>query len=610
MAGPANFLRVSGPLGGATFLDANDYNAGRIATEQAAGTFTRAVDRGVASARNINAMTLENQTIAENEAKIAEQQRKAALNKELGVLNAGKFMQPQQEQPLIPAAPVAPTPAPVPQQPAVQAAPAQPAPVASLPSQITPEQTAAIQQATQPAPVVTQATAPTLVPTQAGTTAPAPVVSLPPTQAQPTAPAAGFNADALRQQYLQAAQGATQEEVAYAQQMVRDGKVSPEAASFWVEGRAQYRQKKIEDLIEFEDKLAKINDKDADASKKRVEIAAETRKFEDNNHFDVLQTLVNFGPEAAKAVAQEVGINFDPNDPRSLAEIERRAQRSPDFKEARKAAQEEAKSARQEAGVDKIDLNPGERAVVVGRNADGTPKVAVIDADGNKVSQSVITARSKEKAKAGATTVSVGTGGSGAGVQLGNEEELRKAIGKSDAEALAGIENSNNTAKAIINQMTEIKTLVTDPSTGQARSDLKLGPGAGISLLAERWGLTKQDTRARVVTEAVRMRNAEIELIAAGRMKGQGGLSDGERSILRRAAAGDIDNFTAADWQLFADAQIKMQKATMDFNNEKVAKIQSRNKNVPLDTFKTAVPEGPAPTRPAGNDIDKKWGAK
>lgn len=163
------------------------------------------------------------------------------------------------------------------------------------------------------------------------------------------------------------------------------------------------------------------------------------------------------------------------------------------------------------------------------------------------------------QAKAGATnvTVPVNTG---------------KTFGAEMAKSIAdSVQNTFNQATAASDTLGTIETL--KPILKQG--DVFSGPLANQQILLARigtsLGIAGQDTQQRAQNTVVAMQQlAGLELQAAAAMKGQGAITENERSLIARAAGGDLTKFTANEVQSLLGALEKTAKF----------KIQAHQRNI------------------------------
>ena len=168
-----------------------------------------------------------------------------------------------------------------------------------------------------------------------------------------------------------------------------------------------------------------------------------------------------------------------------------------------------------------------------------------------------VRAEMERQAKAGATNVTVSTG-----------QTFGKEIAKGIAES---VQNTFNQATAASDTLGTIETL----KPILAQGELFSGPLSNQQLLLARigtsLGVTGQDTQQKAQNTVVAMQQlAGLELQAASAMKGQGAITENERSLIARAAGGDITKFTANEVQALLGALEKTAKF----------KIQAHQRNI------------------------------
>jgi len=148
------------------------------------------------------------------------------------------------------------------------------------------------------------------------------------------------------------------------------------------------------------------------------------------------------------------------------------------------------------------------------------------------------------------------------------------SYGRSFAQDLAG-----ETVKDLANSGQAAQAAV---STLQTVSDIKplldnviAGPGANVQILlgqiGQKLGVGGSNNTQILQNTAVAMQGlAQLELQAASQMKNQGAIAQGERDILRRAAGGTIDKFTAPEITSLVNTLEKIAKIRIQSHNSKV----------------------------------------
>jgi hypothetical protein len=165
-----------------------------------------------------------------------------------------------------------------------------------------------------------------------------------------------------------------------------------------------------------------------------------------------------------------------------------------------------------------------------------------------------------QQRRAGATTI-----------QMPGDKKLVEALGTKSAERLDNSLSQATEAQVTISTVNELRPIISEgvfsgPLSGSART---------VAQLASSLGITGQSTADLLSRTALAMQGlAKFELSAAAAMRGQGAITENERGLIRRAAAGELKDFTATEVQSLLTAMEK----TANF------RIQSHNKL--LDNFK------------------------
>jgi hypothetical protein len=127
------------------------------------------------------------------------------------------------------------------------------------------------------------------------------------------------------------------------------------------------------------------------------------------------------------------------------------------------------------------------------------------------------------------------------------------------------------------------------------------GPGADLRInalrIGETLGVTGKDTQEKLANTAIAIQNlAKGELAAAEQMKGQGAITDSEREIIRRAAAGQI-NMSGPELLALSTAMEKVGTGKIAAHQQQVGRLKGVKGFEPLASFYGA-PEVP-PAAPA-----------
>jgi hypothetical protein len=165
-----------------------------------------------------------------------------------------------------------------------------------------------------------------------------------------------------------------------------------------------------------------------------------------------------------------------------------------------------------------------------------------------------------EQKKAGATTI-----------QMPGDKKLVESLGTKSAERLDNSLTQATEAQTVLMTINELRPTIAEgvfsgPLSGSVRT---------IAQLASSLGITGQNTQELLTRTAEAMQGlAKFELSAAAAMRGQGAITENERMLIQRAAAGRLDQFTAPEIQALLNAM------------EKTANFRISSHNKLLDTFK------------------------
>jgi hypothetical protein len=165
-----------------------------------------------------------------------------------------------------------------------------------------------------------------------------------------------------------------------------------------------------------------------------------------------------------------------------------------------------------------------------------------------------------EQRKAGATTFS-----------LPGDKKLAETLSVKSAERLDNSLNQATEAQTVLMTINELRPTIAEgvfsgPLSGSVRT---------VAQLASSLGITGQTTQELLTRTAEAMQGlAKFELSAAAAMRGQGAITENERMLIQRAAAGRLDQFTAPEIQSLLNAM------------EKTANFRISSHNKLLDTFR------------------------
>ena len=197
-----------------------------------------------------------------------------------------------------------------------------------------------------------------------------------------------------------------------------------------------------------------------------------------------------------------------------------------------------------------------------------------------------------EQKKAGAPSTTI---------TLPGDKKMAEVLGAKGAERLDNSLTQAQEAQSTIQNINELRPILAE---GVFAGPLSAAPRA-VAQIASSLGITGKDTKELLDRTAVAMQGlAKFELSAAAAMRGQGAITENERTLIQRAAGGRLDQFTAPEIQSLLTAM------------EKTANFRIASHNRQLDVLrKSGSPEvrdlvpfyelgpmnvAPVPTAPTG----------
>lgn len=150
-----------------------------------------------------------------------------------------------------------------------------------------------------------------------------------------------------------------------------------------------------------------------------------------------------------------------------------------------------------------------------------------------------------EQKKAGAPSTNI---------TLPGDKKLGEVLGKGAAERLDNSFTQAQEAQSTLQNISELRPII---EQGVFAGPLSGAPRT-IAQIATSLGITGKDTKEQLERTAVAMQGlAKFELSAAAAMRGQGAITENERMLIQRAAAGRLDQFTAPEVQALLTAMEK-----------------------------------------------------
>ena len=166
----------------------------------------------------------------------------------------------------------------------------------------------------------------------------------------------------------------------------------------------------------------------------------------------------------------------------------------------------------------------------------------------------------QEQKKAGASIVNVG------------EKTFTSEFGKGVAQ---NVENTFNNAQGAVATLTRIETLKPLVSDGKVFSGPLSGATQVVTRMADSLGIAGADATEKLRNTAVAMQQlAGLELNAAEQMKGQGAITENERQLIKRAAAGDLTQMTAGEVNSLLGALEKTSKFKINAHNKNLERLR------------------------------------
>jgi hypothetical protein len=189
------------------------------------------------------------------------------------------------------------------------------------------------------------------------------------------------------------------------------------------------------------------------------------------------------------------------------------------------------------------------------------------DAQGNLVENTPVTTIKGRLAERGATRVNQTTN-----VDTGKKfyEELQKAVGDQVATTASQARSAVGTLNTVgqIREALDTGRVIAGPGTTARQFLGQIGQVIGIA--------GKDATDQLVQTRKAVQGLAQLELDAAQQMKGQGQITEAERAIIKRAAAGDIDGMSVVEIRMLTGVMDRSARYKITTNAENVARLRKQ----------------------------------
>jgi len=263
-----------------------------------------------------------------------------------------------------------------------------------------------------------------------------------------------------------------------------------------------------------------------------------------HNAIDNLQASISTGEMSVKDATNEIATLQN-----KIAEYN---QKELEFKRAQTNYQDEAYRVAQEVapGVDPKDYTP--------------QQIAEID---KRLKQKKI-----EVAKAGRALLSVNVG----------NKEFEKEFGKSVAEGISRTHSQAISAQQTLSTISSIRPLIQEGVYSGPLSTSRMY----IDRLASSLGFTSGSIDEKLARTSQAMQGlASLELSAAEAMKGQGAITENERALIARAAAGNFAQFTSKEVLTLFNALEKTANSKISAHNKNLSRLRKNKTTAGLADY-------------------------
>jgi hypothetical protein len=186
----------------------------------------------------------------------------------------------------------------------------------------------------------------------------------------------------------------------------------------------------------------------------------------------------------------------------------------------------------------------------------------------------------RKRASASNTSISVNTEKN---LLNGVADGVSKGISEARGGAQAALGTINTVGR--LNEALDSGKVMAGPGTSFRQYGLQVGNMLGVG---------GKDANEKLLNTRQAIQSlAQLELDAAQQMKGQGQITEAERSIIRRAASGDIDGMTAPELRLLGGVLDRSARAKIQNYRAQVAPLKAMPNAAPLAPF-LDIPEPPA----------------
>lgn len=238
-----------------------------------------------------------------------------------------------------------------------------------------------------------------------------------------------------------------------------------------------------------------------------------------------------------------------------------------------------------------LDPFTGQPVNAVAKTGDPFKDLIVQGPNGQLAPNSPLISAKSQIARAGASqnNISVNT-------EKSFLNEVAGGIGKQIDASLAGAKGAASTISTLNNLDAALNSgkVMAGPLTKGAQLFTQVGAQLGLG------GKDAKETLQN--TRAAMQAMAQLELDAAGQMKGQGQITESEREILRKAASGDI-NMTLPELKTLSAVSRRTAQMRIQQHNQNVQPLLNNPNAASLSPFLTVQP----PSQPQANTAAGEW---
>jgi hypothetical protein len=203
----------------------------------------------------------------------------------------------------------------------------------------------------------------------------------------------------------------------------------------------------------------------------------------------------------------------------------------------------------------------------------------------------------KEMKRAGASSTNVSVNATKPFIN-----EFGAGLGKAMSDARTNAQGAVSTIGTVqrLNEALDAGVMA-GPGTSFRQFGLQIGSMLGVA---------GKDAEEKLLnTRAAIQSLAQLELDAAQQMKGQGQITEAERSIIRRAASGDIDSMTAGELRVLGGVLDRTARSKIEAYNAQIEPLMSAPETAGIAPFlRVNPPEMPKPKGPVPSVVRKPQG--